>query len=131
MKDGYKDQTKALKDYKEELKPVFKSTASQFMTIIYSVDYKDTGKDAVKDIVTINKPDLYVLKLIKVVGDKTVTVKDMMAMLKLKGADNFRKKYLKSAIKNGYMTLLYPENVTNKGQAYYLTEKGLKLLAEL
>ena len=108
---------------------------SQFMTIIYSVDYKDagkdTGKDTGKDAVTVNKPDIYVLKLIKVVEDKTVTVKDMMAMLKLKGADNFRKKYLNPAIKDGYMTLLYPDSVTNKGQAYYLTEKGLKLLAEL
>ena len=105
------------------------------MTIIYSVDYKDagkdTGKDTGKDAVTVNKPDIYVLKLIKVVEDKTVTVKDMMAMLKLKGADNFRKKYLNPAIKDGYMTLLYPDSVTNKGQAYYLTEKGLKLLAEL
>jgi ATP-dependent DNA helicase RecG len=33
------NETKALKDYKEELKPVFKSTASQFMTIIYSTQY--------------------------------------------------------------------------------------------
>ena len=34
------NETKALKDYKEELKPVFKSTSSQFMTIIYSTQYK-------------------------------------------------------------------------------------------
>ena len=40
------NETKALEGYKDELKPVFKSTTSQFMTIIYSVDYKDTGKVA-------------------------------------------------------------------------------------
>ena len=39
------NETKELEGYKDELKPVFKSTTSQFMTIIYSVDYKDTGKD--------------------------------------------------------------------------------------
>ena len=48
----------------------------------------------------------------------------MMALLKLKGADNFRKKYLNPAIKDGYMALLYPDTKTNKGQAYYLTELG-------
>ena len=108
--------------YRDELKPVFKSTVSQFMTIIYSVD---TGKDTDKE-----RPDIYVLKLIKAVGDKTLTVKDMMAMLQLKGSDNFRKKYLNPAIENGYMTLLYPDSKTKKGQAYYLTEKGLKLLSK-
>ena len=40
------NETKALEGYKDELKPAFKSTTSQFMTIIYSVDYKDTGKVA-------------------------------------------------------------------------------------
>ena len=36
---------KALESYKEDRKPVFKSSPSQFMTIIYSVDYTVTGKD--------------------------------------------------------------------------------------
>ena len=34
------NETKALDGYKDELKPVFKSTTSQFMTIIYSTQYK-------------------------------------------------------------------------------------------
>jgi ATP-dependent DNA helicase RecG len=33
------NETKAMEGYKEELKPVFKSTTSQFMTIIYSMQY--------------------------------------------------------------------------------------------
>ena len=39
------NETKALESYKEDRKPVFKSSPSQFMTIIYSVDYTVTGKD--------------------------------------------------------------------------------------
>ena len=34
------NETKALEGYKEELKPVFKSTTSQFMTTIYSMEYE-------------------------------------------------------------------------------------------
>ncbi|MBQ7490205.1 MAG: putative DNA binding domain-containing protein [Bacteroidales bacterium] len=40
------NETKALDGYRDNLKPLFKSTTSQFMTIIYSVGYngkKDTG----------------------------------------------------------------------------------------
>lgn len=39
------NETKALESYKEDRKPVFKSSPSQFMTIIYSVDYNVAGKD--------------------------------------------------------------------------------------
>ncbi len=34
------NETKALEGYKEDLKPVFKSTTSQFMTTIYSMGYE-------------------------------------------------------------------------------------------
>ncbi len=126
------NETKALESYKEERKPVFKSSPSQFMTVIYSVDYivtgKVTGKDTGKDTKAPVRADIYVLKLINTVGDKTLTVKDMMERIGLKGSDNFRNKYLNPAIGGGYMALLYPENKTNKGQAYYLTELGKQLI---
>ena len=35
-----------LESYKEDRRPVFKSSPSQFMTIIYSVDYNDAGQVA-------------------------------------------------------------------------------------
>ena len=37
-------EEKKPESYKEEKKPVFKSSMAQFMTVIYSVDYKDAGK---------------------------------------------------------------------------------------
>ena len=43
------NETKALESYKEDRKPLFKSSPSQFMTIIYSVDYKDAGQVAGQD----------------------------------------------------------------------------------
>ena len=126
------NETMALEGYRNVLKPVFKSSPSQFITVVYSVEYKDTGKDtgkdAGKDAMTISKPDIYVLKLLSVVESKTLTVKDMMERLGLKGPDNFRNKYLNPAIKGGYIALLYPDKPRKKGQAYYLTELGKALL---
>ena len=130
------NETMALDGYRDELKPLFKSSPSQFITVIYSVEYKDAGKDTGKDagkdtgkdVMAISKPDIYVLKLLKEVGSKTLTVKDMMEKLDLKGPDNFRKKYLNPAIKGGYIALLYPDKPRKKGQAYYLTELGKALL---
>ena len=37
------NETKALDGYREELKPVFKSSVSQFMTVLYSVEYGEGG----------------------------------------------------------------------------------------
>ena len=88
------------------------------------MEYNDAGKDTGNDTNTVNSPDIYVFKLLNVVGDKVLTVKVMMERLGLKGSDNFRKKYLNPAIKDGYMALLFPEKPKTKGQAYYLTEKG-------
>ena len=130
------NETKALKTYKEGRDPVFKSSVSQFMTVIYSMEYdeegndagKDTGEVAGKDTGIVGRPDMYVFQLLKVVGSQTLSVKSMMKMLGLKGADNFRKKYLTPAIKDGYMAFLYPDKPRSKGQAYYLTEKGLEVV---
>ena len=41
------NETKALEGYKDDLKPVFKSTTSQFMTIIYSVEYDTKGNEII------------------------------------------------------------------------------------
>lgn len=40
-------------------------------------------------------------------------------------------KYLAPTIETGYVTMLYPDNPKRKGQAYYLTPKGLELLKRL
>ncbi len=89
---------------------------------------REAGNDSGREAMTISKPDMYVLKLLNVVRSKTLTVKNMMELLNLKGDDNFRKRYLNPAIKDGYITLLYPDKLRRKGQAYYLTGKGLKVI---
>ena len=51
-------EEKKPKSYKVEKKPVFKSSMAQFMTVIYSVDYIDTGKDTGKDTGNVTKLSL-------------------------------------------------------------------------
>ena len=46
--------------------------------------------------------------------------------MSLKSSSSFHKTYLDPAIDDGYVTQLYPDTLTHKGQAYLLTEKGLK-----
>ncbi len=43
------NETKALDTYKEGRAPVFKSSSSQFMTVIYSMEYDDTLNDSRND----------------------------------------------------------------------------------
>ena len=54
----------------------------------------------------------------------------MMKGIGLKGGDNFRKNYLNPALRDGFLAMLYPDNPKRKGQAYYLTQKGLKIIEQ-
>ena len=77
---------------------------------------KETGKERIE-------PEI--LSLVKIIGNQTLTVKEIMQELKLKGGDNFRKNYLSPAIAGGYVAMLHPDVPRHRKQAYYLTEKGL------
>ena len=81
---------------------------------------KETGKETGKERI---EPEI--LSLVKIIGNQTLTVKEIMQELKLKGGDNFRKNYLSPAIAGGYVAMLHPDVPRHRKQAYYLTEKGL------
>ena len=130
------NETKALESYKEDRRPMFKSSPSQFMTIIYSVDYNDASQVAgqvtgqVAGQVTGQVKDS-VRRLILALGDKSLTRKQIMELLSLKGRDNFRVNYLEPSMEEGIVLKLYPDSDNRPDQAYYLTEKGLQLWSEL
>ena len=69
-----------------------------------------------------------VRRLVSKLRDGAKTREEIMSLLNLKGRDNFRANYLTPAISAGLVAMLYPDNPKRKGQAYYLTSKGLKLL---
>lgn len=66
-----------------------------------------------------------------VIRGDTKTREEIMEIMHLNHRENFRLTYLIPAIKAGYVTMLYPNNPKRKGQAYYLTPKGLELLRKL
>ena len=75
------NETMALDGYKDELKPVFKSTPTQFQTIIYaSTDTQDVGNDVGNMSVTkLSERQEKILLMLKV--SPTLTAKQMSVTL--------------------------------------------------
>ena len=70
-------------------------------------------------------------KVVLAVRGNTISANEIMKSLQLKGEDSFRKRYLVPSLENGYVQMLYPDAPKRPDQAYYLTEKGLALYAEI
>lgn len=68
--------------------------------------------------------------IIAIKGD-TKTREEIMNIMQLNHRENFRLTYLIPALETGYIAMLYPDNPKRKGQAYYLTQKGLDVLVSL
>ncbi|MDR0938240.1 MAG: Fic family protein [Mediterranea sp.] len=73
----------------------------------------------------------FIYALILQMGEKQMSVKQLMEALGLKGRDNFLNTYLNPGIKEGFVTLLYPESPRHPRQKYYLTVKGVGLYSDL
>jgi len=78
-----------------------------------------------------NTDNLYVKKLIAIVGDKKKSIKEIMAEAGLKDRESFMAVYLTPAIKDKYVRMLYPDSPNHPRQKYLLTVKGLALYNEL
>ena len=70
-------------------------------------------------------------RIILTIRGNTVSSAEIMKKMNLTGLDSFRKRYLIPSIEKGYVALLYPDAPKRRDQAYYLTEKGLALYAEI
>ena len=94
-----------------------------------SSDKHRTSAGQVQDMLHTDNPNIQ--KLIRVVGEQELSVKEMMSGLGLKGRDNFLNVYLTPAITDGYVRLLYPQSPRHPRQKYLLTVKGVALYNEL
>lgn len=88
-----------------------------------------TSAGQAQDMLHTDNPNIQ--KLIRVVGEQELSVKEMMLGLRLKGRDNFLNVYLTPAITDGYVRLLYPQSPRHPRQKYLLTVKGVALYNEL
>lgn len=75
--------------------------------------------------------NLYIRKLIVIIDDKKMSIKEMMAVARLKDRVSFLNLYLTPAIKDKYVRMLYPDRPNHPRQKYLLTVKGLALYDEL
>ncbi len=70
-------------------------------------------------------------RLVKAIGDGRLSVKEMMAAVKLRDRKNFLQYSLAPAMGLGLVQMLHPERPNHPRQKYLLTVKGLALLHEL
>ena len=88
-----------------------------------------TSTPQVQDKLHTENPNI--TKLILVVGEKELSVKEIMDGLELKDRKNVLNLYLNPAITEGYIRLLYPDSPRHPRQKYLLTVKGMALYNEL
>lgn len=88
-----------------------------------------TSTGQVQDKLHTDNPNI--VKLVLVIGEQELSVKEMMDGVGLKGRDNFLNLYLNPAIADGYVRLLYPESPRHPRQKYLLTMRGLALYKEI
>ena len=79
----------------------------------------------------LNTDNSNIKKLILVVGEKELSVKEIMEGLGLKDRKNVLNLYLTPAIDSGFIRLLYPQSTRHPRQKYLLTIKGLALYNKL
>ena len=135
------NETKVLDGYKEELKPVFKSTTSQFMTTIYSMEYEP--KDQQNEH---NQSEIKQGLSWEQVGTKTglswdevaklfIALQEPKSMSELKelyrwsNTTKFKAKYVRPLIEAQFVGMTLPKKPTSPNQKYYLTDLGKALFA--
>ena len=75
--------------------------------------------------------NLNIQKLVQIVGEAKLSVKEMLVAIGLKNREHFLDYYLNPAIAKGYICLLYPDSPRHPRQKYLLTIKGQSLYNEL
>ena len=66
-----------------------------------------------------------IIRLIKAIANNRLSVKEMMAAVGLKDREKFMEYALNPAIKEGFVSMLYPDKPRHPRQKYLLTIKGL------
>ena len=75
--------------------------------------------------------NINIIRLVQVVGEKELSVKEFMEGIDLKDRKNVLNLYLNPAIKGGFVRMKYPESPRHPHQKYLLTTKGLALYHDI
>ena len=135
------NETKALESYKEDRKPVFKSSPSQFMTVIYSVDYSVKGNVIGKDTNNVTKQSLswdqvgtklglsrdQVEKLL-LSAIQATSAAEIRQVMNMTNATKFKRNYIDPLLELRILAMTQPDSPKSPTQKYYLTELGKQLI---
>ena len=69
-------------------------------------------------------------RLVEAIGERQLSVKEMLEAVGLKNRPNFMEYSLSPAMKEGYVRMLYPDSPRHPRQKYMLTVKGLAAYKE-
>lgn len=132
------NETQNLESYKEERKPVFKSSASQFMTTIYSMEYEAEASDVPSSVPSSVPSMSEVCTMLEICMEKAelliglvrqpASATELMQALEQTNRTRFKKRYLDPLLAMGVIEMTQPDSPKSPTQRYRLTEKGQKLL---
>ena len=128
--------TKELESYKEDRRPVFKSSSVQFMTTIYSMEYgvRDNNQVVTKQSLSSHQVVVKLSSSIPMVYDllemmiKPMSAKEMRQFCGLKDVTYFKTNIIDALIEGGLAAMTQPDSPNSPTQKYYLTELGKALL---
>lgn len=72
-----------------------------------------------------------VIRLVKIIANNKMSVKEMMTVVGLKNRENFVEYSLNPAMREGLVTMLYPDKPRHPRQRYLLTVKGVAVYNKL
>lgn len=107
---------------------------NRFMVVNVPDVLKETADEEQHPTSTLQVPSKYptttlqILELIRTIGDRNMSVKEIMMCMGLKDRVNFLKNYLNPAIQDNFLRLLYPDSPNHPRQKYLLTAKGFTSL---
>ena len=137
------NETKSLDGYKEELKPVFRSTTSQFMTTIYSMAYEIKGQQdehyqaGIKQGLSWEQVGTKMGLSWDEVVKLFIAIQEPKSMAELKelyqwsNTTKFKAKYVSPLIKAQFVCMAFPDKPTSPNQRYFLTASGKALFANM
>ena len=70
------------------------------------------------------------IRLIKAIGSNTLTRRGICGNMGVRARKNLWDNYMTPAMAQGYIKMLYSDHPNSPDQAYYLTEKGMKVYKE-
>lgn len=110
---------------------IFIRLQSGVYSLIWLYPNKHPNKSPDKSPDKFSSNNMYINRLVKVVGYNVVTIKDALKILGLKDRESFMNVYLNPALKERFLRMKYPKSPRHPRQRYLLTVKGQMLYNEL